>query len=73
MKYILFDDIGIMKEGTKQECISTLIEWTKTKEAKGLYSRSELENIKDVFFKILRTESFNMIEVSGFTLKRKAK
>lgn len=36
----LYDDLGCMTTGTKQQCISILIEWIKSPEAIELYDQT---------------------------------
>jgi len=70
MKFELFDDMGVMIIGTREQSVETLIEWFNSSEARGLYSRRErLEFISNT--RSLSTEDFDILHVAGFTIRKK--
>ena len=70
MRFELFDDMGVMAEGTRKKCLDTLMYWFSSSESIELYSRSErlkfINNTRD-----LSTEDFDILHVAGFTIKKK--
>lgn len=49
MDWILADDLGIMERGSYSKCRDKIKDWTKTDEAKNIYSRKELKEIFNHF------------------------
>jgi len=56
--YRLYDDVGVMCEGSFQKCISFMLDWVETDEAKEVYTKSELKEIFDHFDCATTTTSF---------------
>jgi len=70
MKFELFDDMGVMVIGTREQSVEALIEWFNSSESKELYLRSErLEFISNT--RSLSTEDFDILHVAGFTIRKK--
>ncbi len=70
MNFELFDDMGVMIEGTRKQCVGALISWFGSSEAIELYSRSErLEFISNT--KNLSKEDFDILHIAGFTIRKK--
>ena len=70
MQFELFDDIGVMVIGTRNQCINTLICWFRSSEAIELYSRSErLEFISNT--RSLSKDDFDILHVAGFIIRKK--
>ncbi len=71
MKFELFDDIGVMAEGTRKQCVDTLLSWFSSSEAIEFYSRSErLKFISNA--RSLSKDDFDILHVAGFTIRKKA-
>lgn len=71
-QYILFDDIGILKQGSFDECIDIISDWTKSTSAKQLYSFKELSTIQNYFKNLDKSEINETEDINffGFTLKK---
>lgn len=68
--YVAYDDEGIIKEGTKQECLDAIRDWTITEEAEKLYDEDTLGNIYRFFNR--KDDDNTFISTSGFAIAPKS-
>ena len=71
-QFVVYDDAGVIRQGLFHECIDSIIDWTKSPEARELYFSEELSRIRNYFKGI--DESIVIenegVEFFGFTVKK---
>ena len=63
--YRLYDDLGVMCEGSLYACKNYILNWTKSSEGINTYKRRELKAIYDYFKDLSGEGSFY-----GFTIEQ---
>ena len=68
MQYIAYDDEGIIKVGTKQECLKSIVDLVESGELDNVYDKNDLIEILNYFSRKFKNE--NEISFSGFHIKK---
>ena len=68
MQYIAYDDEGIIKVGTKQECLKSIIDLVEDGELDNVYNSDDLDNIFRYFSRKFEDDE-EIISYYGFTIK----
>ena len=67
MQYMAYDDMGIIKVGTKQECLKSIVDLVEDGELDNVYDENELIEILNYFSR--KHENEDNISFSGFHIK----
>ena len=67
MQYIAYDDEGIIKVGTKQECLKSIVDLVENGNLDNVYNEDDLENILKYFSRKFDEEK--EMSFSGFHIK----
>ncbi len=68
MKFLSYDDEGVIYLGTKEECFKSIVDLCQVNgELQGVYKRNELYNIQ-AYFRNKHNLKYDNFEYSGFKI-----